>query len=149
MADRYEGKSVLVTGAQGFVGAWLAERLLDMGARVVVPRRDVHPESRFVREGVEARCAGVQADLDDYDALLRVINEHEVAAVFHLAAQTIVGTANRSPLSTFEANIRGTYNLLEACRSLGDGAIARVVVASSDKAYGSHDELPYREDFAL
>src|SRR4051794_24328762 len=151
MADRYEGKSVLVTGAQGFVGAWLAERLLDMGARVVVPRRDVHPDSRFVREGVEARCAVVQADLDDYDALLRVINEHEVAAVFHLAAQTIVGTANRSPLSTFEANVRGTYVLLEACRATGvvGSGIEAVVVASSDKAYGDHEELPYREDFAL
>src|SRR4051795_12418514 len=147
MADRYEGKSVLVTGAQGFVGAWLAERLLEMGARVVVPRRDVHPDSRFVREGIEGRCHVVQADLDDYDALLRVINEHEVSAVFHLAAQTIVGTARRSPLSTFEANVRGTYNLLEACRELG--SVERVVVASSDKAYGAQDELPYREDTPL
>jgi CDP-glucose 4,6-dehydratase len=78
---------------------------------------------------------------------VRVLNEHEVDEVFHLAAQTIVGTANRSPLATWEANVRGTYSLLEACRGLG--TVKRVVVASSDKAYGDHDELPYREDFAL
>jgi CDP-glucose 4,6-dehydratase len=142
------GSTVLVTGAQGFIGAWLAERLLDAGARVVVPRRDVEPEARFSSEGIEGRCVVALADLQDHDALTRVLNEHEVDTVFHLAAQTIVGTANRSPLSTFEANIRGTYLLLEACRSLG-GAVGRIVVASSDKAYGSHDELPYREDFAL
>jgi CDP-glucose 4,6-dehydratase len=78
---------------------------------------------------------------------VRILNEHEIDTVFHLAAQTIVGTANRSPLATWEANVRGTYSLLEACRSLG--TVERVVVASSDKAYGDHDELPYREDFAL
>jgi CDP-glucose 4,6-dehydratase len=93
----------------------------------------------------------VLADLNDYESLLRVINEHDVRTVFHLGAQTIVGTANRSPLSTFETNIRGTYMLLEACRATGDvgDPVERVVVASSDKAYGDHDELPYREDFPL
>lgn len=141
------GSSVLVTGAQGFVGCWLAERLLDAGARVVVPRRDVEPDARFVAEGVERRCVVVPADVEDRPALVRVLNEHEVDAVFHLAAQTIVGTANRSPLSTFEANVRGTYTLLDACRELG--GVERIVVASSDKAYGSHDELPYREDMPL
>lgn len=141
------GSSVLVTGAQGFVGCWLAERLLDAGARVVVPRRDVEPDARFVAEGVERRCAVALADVEDRAALTRVLNEHEVDAVFHLAAQTIVGTANRSPLSTFEANVRGTYTLLDACRELG--GVERIVVASSDKAYGSHDELPYREDMPL
>jgi CDP-glucose 4,6-dehydratase len=151
MAEPYADRSVLVTGGQGFVGSWLAERLLAEGARVVVPRRDVHPDSRFAQEGIEERCHVVQADLGDYDALLRVINEHEVAAVFHLAAQTIVGTANRSPLSTFEANVRGTYNLLEACRSaeVVGTPVERIVVASSDKAYGAHDQLPYTEDAAL
>ncbi len=91
------------------------------------------------------------ADISDYEALLRVLNEHDVRHVFHLAAQTIVGTANRSPLSTWETNVRGTYNLLEACRAfdvVGPG-VDSIVVASSDKAYGSHDELPYREDFPL
>jgi CDP-glucose 4,6-dehydratase len=114
---------------------------------VVALRRDVEPESRFRSEGIEERCTVALADLTDGDALVRVLNEHDVGEVFHVAAQTIVGTANRSPLGTWEANVRGTYTLLEACRSLGN--VQRVVVASSDKAYGDHDELPYREDFAL
>jgi CDP-glucose 4,6-dehydratase len=145
------GSTVLVTGAQGFIGSWLAERLLDDGAKVVVPRRDFDPESRFRTDGIEDRCTVVQADIQDYEAIVRVLNEHDVDTVFHLAAQTIVGTANRSPLSTFEANIRGTYVLLEACRAVGvvGDPVARVVVASSDKAYGSHEQLPYREDFPL
>jgi CDP-glucose 4,6-dehydratase len=142
---------VLVTGAQGFVGSWLAERLLDEGARVVALLRDAEPDARFVTDGIADRCVQVRADLLDYQALVRALNEHDVRAVFHLAAQTIVGTANRSPLSTFETNIRGTYTLLEACRGVGvvGDPIERIVVASSDKAYGSHDELPYREDFPL
>jgi len=140
-----------VTGAQGFIGSWLAERLLDAGARVVVPRRDFEPDARFRSDGVEERCTIAAADIQDYAAMTRVLNEHGVDTVFHLAAQTIVGTANRSPLSTFEANVRGTYVLLEACRAVGvvGDPVARIVVASSDKAYGAHDELPYREDFAL
>jgi len=147
----FAGASVLLTGAQGFVGSWLAERLLAGGAKVVTPRRDVEPESRFRADGIEERCTVVAADITDYEGLLRILNEHEVRFVFHLAAQTLVGIANRSPLSTFEANIRGTYVLLEACRATGvvGSEIDGVVVASSDKAYGEHDELPYREDFPL
>jgi CDP-glucose 4,6-dehydratase len=114
---------------------------------VVALRRDVEPSSRFRKEGIDERCTIALADLGDHDALLRVLNEHDVSDVFHLAAQTIVGTANRSPLGTWEANVRGTWCLLEACRALG--TVERVVVASSDKAYGSHEELPYREDFPL
>jgi CDP-glucose 4,6-dehydratase len=113
----------------------------------VALRRDFDPASRFRCEGIEERCTVALADLGDHDALLRVLNEHEVGEVFHLAAQTIVGTANRSPLGTWEANVRGTWCLLEACRTLG--SVSRVIVASSDKAYGSHEELPYREDFPL
>jgi CDP-glucose 4,6-dehydratase len=148
---RYSGEAVLVTGAQGFIGSWLSERLLDEGARVVVPRRDVPAESRFRSEGLEERCDLVLADLLDYEAVMRVISEYEVRTVFHLAAQTIVGVANQSPLSTFESNVRGTYNLLEACRAAGVLAegVVRAVVASSDKAYGVHDELPYREETPL
>ena len=150
-ADRYAGRTVLVTGAQGFVGSWLAERLLDAGAEVVSLRRDVEPEARFRTDGIEQRCAIAQGDVTDYESMVRILNEHGVSAVFHLAAQTIVGTANRSPLSTFETNVRGTYVLLEACRAVGvlGGSIAEVVVASSDKAYGDHEQLPYREDFPL
>jgi CDP-glucose 4,6-dehydratase len=149
--SRWKRVPVLVTGAQGFVGAWLAERLLDEGARVVTLLRDVEPEARFHTDGIAERCIQVRGDLTDYEDLTRALNEHSVRAVFHLAAQTIVGTANRSPLSTFETNIRGTYTLLEACRGIGvvGNPIERIVVASSDKAYGSHDELPYKEDFPL
>jgi CDP-glucose 4,6-dehydratase len=149
--SRWNGVPVLVTGAQGFVGSWLAERLLNEGARVVTLLRDVEPDARFNSDGIADRCVHVRADLTDYEALTRALNEHDVRAVFHLAAQTIVGTANRSPLSTYETNIRGTYTLLEACRNIGavSNPIERVVVASSDKAYGRHEELPYQEDFPL
>lgn len=150
-AGRYANRTVLVTGAQGFVGSWLAERLLDNGAQVVALQRDVEPQARFRSDGIEARCVIAQGDVTDYEAVLRVLNEHAVTAVFHLAAQAIVGVANRSPLSTFETNVRGTYVLLEACRAVGvvGEAVSEIVVASSDKAYGDHDELPYRESFAL
>ncbi len=149
--SRYDGVAVLVTGAQGFVGSWLTQRLLDSGARVVALDRDQPAQTRFDIEGLGARCDLVKADLADYDSLVRVVNEFGVRVVFHLAAQTIVGTANRSPLGTFEANVRGTYNLLEACRALAtDGqGVDAIVVASSDKAYGEHEQLPYREDFPL
>lgn len=151
MGEGYKGVPVLVTGGTGFIGSRLAERLLDQGAEVIVPRRDVPARSYFSIAGLEERCTVVPVDLLDYDGLVRVVNEHGVRAVYHLAAQTIVGTANRSPLSTFESNIRGTYNVLEACRSAGvvGDPVERIVVASSDKAYGTHERLPYREDFAL
>jgi CDP-glucose 4,6-dehydratase len=146
-AGRFAGQPVLVTGAQGFVGSWLAERLLDSGARVVVPRRDLPAESRFREERIGERCDVVLADITDYEAVLRVLNEYGARAVFHLAAQAIVTTANRSPLSTWDSNVRGTWTLLEACRAAraAGAPLERVVVASSDKAYGDHDELPYRE----
>ena len=122
------------------MGSWLAERLLEDGRRVIALRRDVEPESRFRTDGIEARCTVALADLTDLEALMRVLSEHEVDAVFHLAAQTIVGTANRAPLATWEANVRGTWCLLEACRTLA--TVQSVVVASTDPAYGDHDELP-------
>jgi CDP-glucose 4,6-dehydratase len=149
--SRWKGVPVLITGAQGFVGSWLAERLLDEKARVVTLLRDVEPDVRFNTAGIAERCVQVRADLTDYEGLTRALAEHNIQAVFHLAAQTIVGTANRSPLSTFETNIRGTYMLLEACRGIGvvGNPIERILVASSDKAYGHHEQLPYKEDFAL
>lgn len=141
------GESVLVTGADGFIGSWLAERLLDEGAEVVVLKRDRPALSRLRIDGVEERCTVVQGDLADHNSLLRVLNEYGVGTVFHLAAQAIVSVANRSPLSTFETNVRGTWNLLEAARLAP--TVAAVVVASSDKAYGEHERLPYREDAKL
>jgi CDP-glucose 4,6-dehydratase len=118
---------------------------------VVVLRRDREPESRLVTAGLEGRCVIAPGDLADYPLVLRLMGDHEVETVFHLAAQAIVGTANREPLGTWDSNVRGTYTLLEACRAhqLAGGRIERIVVASSDKAYGDHDELPYREDFPL
>ncbi len=151
MSGRYSGRTALVTGAQGFIGSWLAERLLDEDAKVVVPRRDAPTLSRFRIEGIEPRCDVVDLDILDYDGLVRVVNEYSVDTVYHLAAQTIVTTANRSPYSTFEVNVRGTYNLLEACRTVGEvgDPVSRIVVASSDKAYGAHEVLPYKEDYEL
>jgi CDP-glucose 4,6-dehydratase len=139
-------RSVFVTGAYGLLGSWLVKALLARGARTTVLRRDAVAVSALALEGTEARVNVVHGDVCDAAVMERALGEYEVESVFHLAAQTIVGVANRSPVSTFEANIRGTWTLLEACRRLGVG---RVVVAASDKAYGAHDELPYREEFAL
>jgi CDP-glucose 4,6-dehydratase len=140
-----------VTGGQGFVGCWLAERLLEEGGHVIVPCRDVDPMSRFRIEGIEKRCSVPHADVTDYEAILALLREHDVDAVFHLAAQPIVGVARRSPLSTFESNIRGTYTVLDACRArqIEGDPLKRIVVASTDHAYGAHGRLPYREDFPL
>jgi CDP-glucose 4,6-dehydratase len=140
------GLSALVTGAHGMLGGWLVKALLERGDRVTVLKRDDVPGTLLATEDLERRCAVVHGDLTDPGLIDRAIGEHEADTVFHLAAQTIVGTASRAPLSTWETNIRGTYLLMEACRTQG---VARVVVASSDKAYGAHDDLPYREGFAL
>jgi CDP-glucose 4,6-dehydratase len=140
------GRSCFVTGAYGLVGAWLVRALLEDGAQVIVLRRDVAPHSPLVLLGLEPEVAVVNGDVCDGPLLERAIGEWAADTVFHLAAQTIVGIANRSPAGTFETNIRGTWNLLEASRR---HEVPRVVVAASDKAYGAHDELPYREDFAL
>jgi len=141
-AVELSARSVLVTGADGFVGAWLVRALLDRGAAVVTVRRDEPAASTLALLGVGDRIDVVHGDICSDGLVARTVNEYEVDTVFHLAAQTIVATANRSPPSTFETNIRGTWLVLEACRLHG---VERVVVASSDKAYGSQDELPYRE----
>jgi CDP-glucose 4,6-dehydratase len=137
---------VFVTGAYGLLGGWLVKALLGRGARVTVLKRDTVTASALVLEGTEQLVNVVHGDVCDERLLERALAEYEVDTVFHLAAQTIVGVANRSPASTFETNIRGTWTLLEACRQAG---VDRTVVASSDKAYGAHDKLPYRESFPL
>lgn len=141
----WSDRRVFVTGATGLVGSWLVRELVDRGAYVVVLVRDWDPQSELIRSGTIHRTHVVHGRLEDFGTLERAINEHEVDTVFHLGAQTIVGTALRSPLATFEANIRGTYNLLEACR-VHAKLVQRVVVASSDKAYGEVATLPYIED---
>ena len=137
----------LVTGITGFVGSSLAARLVGLKARVVGLVRDDVAGSNFHRLGLEKAVTVVHGSLEDYPLLARTVNEYAVEVVYHLGAQTIVGTANRSPLSTFKSNIEGTWNLLEACRA--HPGIRAVVVASSDKAYGTHKDLPYHEDFLL
>jgi len=147
-ADFWQQRRVFVTGATGLIGSWLVKDLLEAGAYVVALVRDADPQSELYRSGDIRRVSVVNGALEDFWALERAINEHEVDTVFHLGAQTIVGTAHRFPLPTFEANIRGTYNLLEACRIHRD-AVERIVVASSDKAYGRQARLPYVEDMPL
>ncbi|HZT05927.1 MAG TPA: NAD-dependent epimerase/dehydratase family protein [Chloroflexota bacterium] len=146
-SDLWRDRNVLVTGCTGLLGSWLSERLVSLGANEIGLVRDVVPHSRFYSTGLQDRVAVVRGEVEDRSCLERTLNEYEVQTVFHLAAQTIVGIANRDPISTFEANIRGTWNLLEACRRVS--TVRQIVVASSDKAYGGHDVLPYQEDFPL
>ena len=117
-------RRALVTGATGMVGSWLVKDLLQAGAYVVALVRDVDPQSELLRSGSYQQISVVNGVLEDFSTLERAVNEHEIDTVFHLAAQPIVGIANRSPLPTFEANIRGTYNLLEACR-IHSGQVTR------------------------
>jgi CDP-glucose 4,6-dehydratase len=142
------GSASLVTGARGFVGAWLARGLLERGRRVISFDREGELGRPSGPEllGIEDEIEDVRGDLRDSELVSRTLAEGEVDSVFHLAAQTIVGTAAGAPAQTFDVNVRGTWTLLEACREHG---VERVVVASSDKAYGAHEQLPYREHFAL
>src|SRR5215467_6125022 len=148
MSDLFRSnRNAFVTGATGFVGANVARTLAEQGARVVCLQRDAVRANSLDLFDLRRLVTVIQGSVEDYSLMERVVTEYEVEAVFHLAAQAIVGAANRSPLSTFEANVRGTYSLLEACRRAE--TVKRVVVASSDKAYGSHDRLPYDEDYPL
>ena len=146
--EPWRDRRVLVTGATGVVGSWLVKDLLGVGAYVVALVLDQDPQSELVRSGDVERCAVVNGALEDLPTLERAVTLHETDTVVHLGAQTIVGVAHRAPLGTWEANVRGTYNLLEVCRRHAD-LVERVVVASSDKAYGEADSLPYTEDSPL
>ena len=136
----------LVTGARGFAASWLAKALLEEGAEVTSIDRDGASPSGLELQGIAGDVNDVVSDLRDYDAVLDLLRADRIDSEFHLAAQPIDGDANSSPLPTFETNIGGTWVLLEACREVG---VERVIVASSDKAYGPHDRLPYTEDAAL
>jgi CDP-glucose 4,6-dehydratase len=140
-------RPVLVTGATGLVGSWLTRRLKEAKADVVCLVRDWMPQSDLVRSGLLERVKAVRGDVRDQALLERVLGEYEIDTVVHLAAQTIVGIANRNPVSTFETNIQGTWSLLEACRR--SPAVKQIVVASSDKAYGDQRQLPYSETTPL
>ena len=143
----WQDRPTLVTGATGLLGSWLTRRLVEAGADVVALVRDWVPESELVLSEHVSRVKIVRGDVTDGALLERVMGEFEIDTVFHLAAQTIVSIANRNPLSTFETNVRGTWLLLEAARR--SPRVRQVVVASSDKAYGSCPTLPYTEDTPL
>jgi CDP-glucose 4,6-dehydratase len=143
----WQDRPVFVTGATGLLGSWLVRRLLDAGADVVCLVRDWVPQSELVQTGTLARTKVVRGDVRDAATLERILGEYEIDTVIHLAAQAIVTIANRNPLSTFETNIAGTWNLLEACRR--SPKVKQIVVASSDKAYGDQENLPYDENTPL
>jgi CDP-glucose 4,6-dehydratase len=146
--DTWKDRHVLVTGATGLIGSWLVKELLARDAHVVTLVRDADPQCELYRSGDILRTSVVNGTLEDFWTVERAVNAHAVDTLFHLGAQTIVATAHRFPLPTFEANIRGTYNVLEACR-LHSTLVQRVIVASSDKAYGEQATLPYTEEMSL
>ncbi len=147
MNSFWQDRSVLVTGCTGLLGSWMVQELIRRKAKVVGLIRDWVPQSNLFTENLHQKIATVHGRLEDLATLERTINEYEVDTVFHLAAQTIVSKANREPLATFETNIKGTWNVLEACRRVG--TVSRIVVASSDKAYGNQEILPYDETAPL
>jgi CDP-glucose 4,6-dehydratase len=147
MEGFWKHRRTLVTGATGLLGGWLVQGLQQRGADVVCLVRDWTPTSRFVRERMDQAVTVVRGDICDQALIERLLGEYEVQTVVHLAAQTIVGVANRNPISTFQANIAGTWSVLEACRR--SPMVQQIVVASSDKAYGAQEQLPYHEGMPL
>ena len=140
-------RPTLVTGATGLVGSWLVKRLVESGADTVCLVRDWIPQSELVRTGLIEHLKVMRGDIRDQTILERILGEYEIDTVIHLAAQTIVTIANRNPISTFETNIAGTWKLMEACRR--SPKVKQIVVASSDKAYGDQENLPYDEEMPL
>jgi CDP-glucose 4,6-dehydratase len=147
MNSFWRDRSVFVTGGTGLLGSWLIKQLIEVGANVVCLVRDWVPQSELVRSRRIEQVNTVRGDIVDRNLVERILGEYEIEVVFHLAAQTIVGIANRNPVSTFSANIEGTWNLLEACRR--SPKVLSIVVASSDKAYGGQEHLPYDETMPL
>ncbi len=143
----WRDRPTFVTGGTGLVGSWLVQRLVEAGADVVCLVRDWVPQSELVRSGHIDKVKVVRGDILDRDLMERILGEFEIDTVFHLAAQTIVTIANRNPISTFESNIAGTWNVLEACRR--SPKVRQIVMASSDKAYGDQETLPYDENTPL
>jgi CDP-glucose 4,6-dehydratase len=143
----WRDRPTFITGATGLVGGWLVRRLIDAGADVVCLVRDEVPQSELTRSHLIDQIKVVRGDVIDQPLLERALGEYEIDTVIHLAAQTIVTIANRNPVSTFESNIRGTWSLLEACRR--SPVVKQIVLASSDKAYGDQEDLPYGEESPL
>jgi len=147
MTDFWKNRNVFITGCTGLLGSHLTQLLVDRKANVVGLVRDIVPKSNLIQTGIYDRINIVRGCVEDFFVVERALNEYEIDTVFHLAAQTIVGIANRNPLSTFESNIKGTWRVLEACRRVP--IVKRIVVASSDKAYGEQEKLPYEETAPL
>nr|WP_293115822.1 GDP-mannose 4,6-dehydratase [Okeania sp. SIO1I7] len=148
MQDNFwRDRSVFLTGCTGLLGSWMVAELVERGAQVTGLVRDLVPKSRLYTDDWADKINIVRGGVEDLGVMERAIAEYEVDTVFHLAAQTIVGVANKNPLGTFEANIKGTWNVLEACRRVG--GVSRIVIASSDKAYGDQEVLPYNETTPL
>jgi len=149
----WKGRRVFVTGATGVIGLHLTRALEQQGAEVTVLVRDWVPRARYLGEWLDGKgtVTVVRGDLSDRDLLARILAEYETEVIFHLGAQTIVRAGNVSPVTTFAANIAGTWNLLEAARTTGlyDGGVSAICVASSDKAYGTAQKLPYTEEMPL
>jgi CDP-glucose 4,6-dehydratase len=143
----WKNKNIFITGATGFLGSWLTKYLLEKDANITALVRDWVPKSKLVSDNSINKINVIRGNIEDYLLLERTINEYEIDTVFHIAAQTIVGIANSNPLSTFESNIKGTWNILEACRKATH--VKKIIVASSDKAYGNQEILPYSEDTPL
>ena len=147
MEESWLNKNVFVTGCTGLLGSWLTEKLINLGANVICLVRDHVPHSRIYKEGLIKKTSVIFGSLEDYYVVERALNEYEVEVIFHLGAQAIVPIANNNPISTFESNIKGTWTLLEACRR--NKKINKILIASSDKAYGEHKILPYTEEMPL
>lgn len=142
----WQDRPVLVTGATGLLGGWFVDQLVDSGADVVCIMRDIRPASNFTKLGLDGKVDIAFGSIEDFDFVERTVNEYEIDVIYHLAAQTIVRIGNLSPINTFESNIKGTWNILEAARRR---KVRQVVIASSDKSYGSKNEPPYTEDMPL
>lgn len=143
----WNNKNVFITGGTGFLGSYLVKKLVNYGANVTILVRDYIPQSNIYVGEEYKKVNVVHGTLEDYLLIERTLGEYEIDTVFHLAAQAIVGVANRNPLGTFKSNIEGTWNILEAARK--SPLIKRVIVASSDKAYGDQEKLPYDENMPL
>lgn len=141
-----KNKVIFITGANGFLGSHLVKSALSYKAKTVVLIKEDISGSLFRVEGLGSRCKVYQGDLSDSKLINRIFKDNKIDVCFHIAAQAIVGIANNSPLGTFKTNIEGTWNILEAARVYG---IKAMVVASSDKAYGEHKKLPYKEEASL
>ena len=142
----WKSKRVFVTGGTGLVGGWLTQKLCEKESDVIALVRDWVPYSKLLSSNLLKKVTLVRGDLSISSELERILAEYEIEIVIHLAAQTIVPIANKNPLSTFESNIKGTWNLLEACRNVS--SVKSIVAASSDKAYGESKKLPYKENFS-